>query len=156
MNGHVVPRNTGGDLVREKNPYIVIQRSKMEYAVLSARLADRSGRLLCAFKTVVPALSPGRDGRLLLCLAPSVGRGPRGPPAALVFPQSKKAVADAVKKFLIGRALFAVSAYLESEGHAKVLSALAQESVLVSDCHGTVASRRSWISQKIQESGEPI
>ena len=67
MNGHLVPHNTKGDIVREKIPYIAILCSEVERTVLSAGLVDRSGRLPCAFKTAVHALSLGRDCRLFSC-----------------------------------------------------------------------------------------
>lgn len=151
MNERRFPRDAGNALVREHNNHNNTLRPwETGRTVLLARPTARPGGSLCAFyRTAVSAcVKTGRDSRLLLL--PYI----RGPPPW--FSPDPSAVADAVKKFLIGRALFAVSAYLESEGHEKVLSALAQESVLVSDRHGTVASRRSWISPKIQESGEPI
>lgn len=143
MNERRFPRDAGNALVREHNNHNNTLRPWVTgRTVLLARPTAWPGGSLCAFyRTAVSArVKTGRDSRLLLL--PYI----RGPPPW--FSPDPSAVADAVKKFLIGRALFAFSAYLEGEGREDVLPTLAQESVLASDCHGAVASRRSWIFPK--------
>ena len=111
MNERRFPRDAGNALVREHNNHNNTLRPwETGRTVLLARPTARPGGSLCAFyRTAVSArVKTGRDSRLLSL--PYI----RGPPP-WVFPDPS-AVADAVKKFLIGRALFAFSAYLESEG----------------------------------------
>lgn len=143
MTNRHFPRDAGNAFVREHNNHNKTLRPwKNGRTVLPIRPTARPGGVLCAFyRTAVSIrVKTGRGSRLLLL--PYI----RGPPPW--FSPDPSAVADIVKKFLIGRAFFAFSAYLESEGREKVLSTLAQESVLVSDCHDAVASRRAWIPPK--------
>lgn len=86
MIDQLVPRNTGGDLVREKTAHmcIIALRPGTGCAALRAGLVDRSGGFRAVFKMVVSAFI-GRDGHLLSCLPLAGGHGPRGPPASLGF-----------------------------------------------------------------------